>query len=150
MEDGKSRTRLAEAPGADHNVPAFEVLNHTAGASTAPTALARTQPGPGCRVAPSPLYCTMTQSGLLLICLSRLHWGSVVNTVDLSSGPESSGVSVWFLTQTALRSERTAFNAACPVVVSVGTTTGVGARVGAGVAVGARTGVAVARAETAN
>src|SRR5438270_1901467 len=99
VDEGMSVTRLAEAKlGADHTDPGREVRSHSVGGSTPPTSLALTQPGPGCRVSPSPLYWTKSQSGRDSTCLSRLHCGKRVKTCESSVGPDRNGVSVWFLT----------------------------------------------------
>src|SRR5260370_21364784 len=105
VDDGTSTERLADASAADQTTPARPVLSQTGGTSTAPTSLALTQPGPGRRVSPSPLYITSSQSGLLSICFRSDHCGRRVNTTASSVRPERSGVSLGFLTHCALLSD---------------------------------------------
>src|SRR5438270_254898 len=139
VEGGTSSTRLPEASVADQSVPFRAAVSHTVGASTPPTSLALTQPGPASRVAPSPLYGTISQSGLLSICLSRLHCGKRVKTAASSLGPERSGVSVWFLTPEAVRSEVILLSTTSPLGLRVDTTTAVGGANSRGVGVGITT-----------
>ena len=112
VDGGTSRRLFGRGVGRRPQAACADAAEPDGRRSIPPTSLALTQPGPAWRVSPSPPYSTNSQSGRLSICLSVLHWGSVVKTTDLSFGPERNAVSEWFFIHCAVRSDLTAASSA--------------------------------------